>query len=314
MQDLQLYAIGCTAMCLLFAAVYRGAPLLPVGAGAGILLGADVAVVHWHATRLELLPWLAGGAVILGVVVWQASIHLGRNSRRDAAKRQTMVVWLTVMAAFLVPGVYIHRVVPHPDLPPALLLVAVGLPTILAVLAALGVVASTANERIGALPPWRLPLIVGVTAAALGVLSLLDSIEYNELPAPLVYLILLLPPTLAVPAAAVAIEAIRPASPSARRKPAGWLAYFALMMLLGWVSTIVIVILSFMSRIALPWLEYGMAYDGLPYVAGAFPIAAVIAALGGVLASQPRSPAITASESAGPPPSGQAPNPVLDSS
>jgi hypothetical protein len=290
MQDLQLYAIGCATLCLLFAAAYRGAPLLPAGTGAAVLLGADVVVVHWHATRPDLLPWLAGGAVLLGAVVWRASVHLGQRSRRDAASRRTMVVWLTVMAAFLVPGVYIHRLVPHPDPPPAVLMVAVGLPTILAVLAALGVVATTANPRVGAPPAWRLPLVVGVSAAAVGTLSFMDfSVSFW----PVIYLTLLLPPTLAVPAAALAIEAIRPPSP--RRRPAGWLGYLALMTLLGWVSTYVIVLLSFLSRMALPWLEYGMAYDGIPYVAGAFPIAAVVAGVGVAIASRPRQPAMAAS-------------------
>ena len=74
--------------------------------------------------------------------------------------------------------------------------------------------------------------------------------------------------------------------------------YLALMALLGWVSTYLIVLLSFLSRLALPWLEYGMAYDGIPYVAGAFPIAAVVAGVGAALASRPREPSPAAASPA----------------
>jgi hypothetical protein len=290
MQDLQLYAIGCAALCVLFAAAYRGAPVLPVLAGTVVLLVADVAVVHWHATRIELLPWLVGGVILLGAIVWAASVHLGRHSRRDADSRRAMVVRLTVMAAFLVPGIYIHRFVPRSGLPPAVLLVAVGLPTVLAVLAALGVTATSARETLRQQPPWRLPVTIGLGAGIVGTLSfidfgLLDSESMGLWP--LTYLSLVIAPMLAVPAAATAIEAIRPRRLSGPRRPAQWAGYIALMLLLGWVIAYITIIASFLGGPALPWLEYGAAYDGIPYVAGAFPVAALVALIAAGVVDRP---------------------------
>ena len=104
---------------------------------------------------------------------------------------------------------------------------------------------------------------------------------------PLIYLSLVIAPMLAVPAAAVAIEAIRPPRLSGPRRPAQWAGYLALMLLLGWVTTYITIIASFFGGLALPWLEYGAAYDGLPYVAGAFPVAALVGVIAAGLIDRP---------------------------
>ena len=171
-----------------------------------------------------------------------------------------------------------------------MLLVAVGLPTVLAVLAALGVMATSAREQLRQQPPWRLPVTVGFGAAIVGTLSLVDfGWLDSESPWlwPMIYLSLVIAPMLAVPAAAVAIEAIRPRRLSGPRRPAQWAGYLALMLLLGWVTTYITIIASFFGGLALPWLEYGAAYDGLPYVAGAFPVAALVAVIAAAVIDRP---------------------------
>ncbi len=139
MHELRLFAILCAALCVVLAAAYRGAPVLPALAGAAVLLAADVVAMRQGWLTLRALPLLAAGGVLAGMAAWWVANRWGRHGARGLVRGRGLVVSVTVLSAFLAPGIYIHRMAPHKQAPPAVLLVAVGLPTVLALLVGLGI-------------------------------------------------------------------------------------------------------------------------------------------------------------------------------
>ena len=83
------------------------------------------------------------------------------------------------------------------------------------------------------------------------------------------------------------------------------------MMMLGLVSAHLSVFVSIMSVVVLPWLRNGIGWDGVPYVMGAFLIAAVVATAGASLANRSRQPGVAASKQPSRSRSGHEPNPIL---
>ncbi|MFY1634230.1 hypothetical protein ACN27F_13270 [Solwaraspora sp. WMMB335] len=276
MHELQLTGIVCAALCLLIAAAYRGRPLLPTLAGSAVLVGVNMAVVRGGWTTPRLLPWLAAGGLVLGIVVWSVSTRPAVARRRPPARR--LVITITVLAAFLVPGGFYTRVYIVPDVsaPPVLLLVAVGLPTVLTIVAAMGVLATSSRQP--RRPFWRLPAAVALTTAIGGVLYY----QYSPEPTlngqrPMIdFLSTTVPLASAVPVAAWAIAAIRgrPASP---RRLGQHLLLAPPLLVVGLLVTPAIVIVGMvLSLLVLFPMEYGRAYDGVPYLPGAITVGLLI--------------------------------------
>jgi hypothetical protein len=268
MHELQLSGIVCAALCLLLAGAYRGRPLLPALAGSVVLLAGNIVVVREGWITPRLLPWLAAGGLLLGAAAWWATIRRGTG---PAPRPRKPVIAITVLAAFLVPGSFLPRFY-MPDgvpAPPVLLLVTLGLPTILTVLAGMGVLATSRRPPRG--PAWRLPAGLTLLVAAGGVLFYQDGL-LRLLPADnglAVLLIFAAPVALAVPVTVWTAAAIRARPRSARRlglrvllTPLLFAAGYPLAMATALIG-------STLARAVLFPMEYGRAYDGVPYVPGA---------------------------------------------
>ncbi|MDG4772961.1 hypothetical protein [Solwaraspora sp. WMMD792] len=272
MHELQLSGIVCAALCMLLAAAYRGRPLLPTLAGSAVLLGVNMAVVRGGWTTPRLLPWLAAGGIILGIAVWTASTNPA-VTRRPPRRPRRLVITITVLAAFLVPGGFLARLyLGDRQAPPVLLLVAVGLPTVLAIVAAMGVLATSSRQLSG--PYWRLPATFALLTAIGGVLY------YQYSPEPTLsgewlmvdYLSVTAAPGLAVPVAAWTIVAIRGRTASLRRLGQRMLLALPLFIvgILATPGTVTVGVV--LSLLVLFPMEYGRAYDGVPYLPGAIAV------------------------------------------
>lgn len=270
MHELQLFSIVCAALCLLYAAAYVGRPLLPVLAGSAVLLAANMVVVREEWTSPRLLPVLAGGGLLLGIAAWSASTWLGTGRGRPPRPRR-LVITITVLAAFLVPGIFLPRFYVREGVqaPPVVLLIVVGLPTILTVLAALGVLAT--SKRPPRRPFWRLPAALALLPAVGGVLFYQDAL-FALLPDggnPFVILIFAAPVALAVPVVVWTTAAIR-ARPASRWRLGLRLLLAPLLFAAGYpVAMATAQIGSILARALLFPMEYGRAYDGVPYLPGA---------------------------------------------
>jgi hypothetical protein len=246
-------------------------------------VAADIAVVRAGWTSLPLLPWLTAAALLLGTAAWWASLRLGRHGRAGPVRGRRLVIGVTVLAAFLAPGTYIHWYVPPIGVqtPPVVLSVVVGVPAMLAMLVGLGVAATA--RRPPTRPAWRMPADLVLTTAAVGVLLLTEPTRTLILPLadwhPEWFWFILGPPTLSVPLAAWTIAAIRRRAPLSRRRLALWAILALPLFAVGYPLARAAVFLGFDSRHLLPYMEYGQAYDGLPYVTGGFAIGLLIAAL-----------------------------------
>ncbi len=269
MHELQLSGIVCAALCLLFAAAYRGRPLLPVLGGSAVLLAVNMAVVRAGATNLRLLPWLAAGGLLLGVAVWWVATRNGPSAQHPHRPRR-LVITITVLAALLVPGSFFPRfyIVPGVQAPPVLLAVAVGLPTILTLVAAMGVLATSARPRRG--PAWLLPAGLALLPAVGGILYYQDGVLGFDPGEGLPTLLLFIAPlALSVPVVAWTIAAIR-ARPATPRRLALHVALTPLLLIVGYpVTMATLMAATIMARLLLFPMEYGRTYDGLVYVPGA---------------------------------------------
>jgi hypothetical protein len=280
MQELQVSAIVCAALCLLCAAAYRGRPVGPTVVGAAALVAVDMAVVRQGWTTSRLLPWLVAGGLIVGIAAWLASTRRLRPAHRP----QRLVITIAVLAAFLVPGSFFPRfyVVEGVQAPPVLLLVAVGLPTVLTLLAAMGVLATTRRARPG--PAWRRPVVLASLVAVGGVLLYQDGlIPFPTGDHPLGLLVFMGPLALAVPVAAWTIIAIhgRPA----RRGLHVLLAPPLLVggLVVGLVAAVATVVAATaLARLVLFPMEYGQTFDGLAYLPGAVVVGLAIGHLAAV--------------------------------
>jgi hypothetical protein len=269
MQELQLSCIVVAALCLLCAAAYRGRPLIPTLAGSATLLAVDMTVVRAGWTTPRLLVWLAAGGLIVGMAAWWTSTRPRTNRHRERDRRR-LVITITVLAAFLVPGSFFPRIYVSEGVqtPPVVLLVVVGLPTILTIIAAMGV--SAASNRPSRGPAWQLPTGLALLPAIGGVLyfrnnSFLDYIGQT----PLQFLIFMGPLVLAVPVAAWTISALRDRPLTARRLGPR-LLIIPLLFLAGLAAAYATIMASILvARLFLFPMEYGQTYDGLPYTPGA---------------------------------------------
>lgn len=273
MHELQLSSIICAALCLVYAAAYRGRPVLPAVTGAAVLLGVNMVVVREDWITPRLLPWLAGGGLLLGIAAWSAASWLAAGWGRPRRPRR-LVITITILAAFLVPGSFLPRFYVQEGLqaPPVLLLVVVGLPTVLTVLAGMGVLATTRRPRRG--PAWRLPAGLALLPAVGGVLFYQDGVS-RMLPDggnPFSLLVFAAPVALAVPVIVWTAAAIRARPASARRTGLRMLAAplllaagYPLAMITGQTGNV-------LSRTLLFPMEYGQTYDGIELVPGALVI------------------------------------------
>ncbi|MEH1130173.1 hypothetical protein [Micromonospora sp. CPCC 206061] len=287
MHELRLFAIVVAALSLLIAAAYRGAPLLPALGGAVVLLAVDtgVAAAGWDTPRA--LPVLAVAGLLVGAAAWRACAWFAARDRRGPARRRTLLLTVTVLAAFLAPGIYVGRIVPVPGVqtPPSVLLAAVGLPTALAVLAGLGVAALSPQSRLSA---WRVPCAAGSMALLAGLLFFLDGIPP---------LLGFAAPALNLPAAGLAWAAIhRPRLPRW-----GWVGVLPLAigagLPIGYGTIFASFVLSPVLRVP---LGYQLGFDGIPYVAGALLLGLVLARAGTRSDAAP-APVTTLPAPAGPP-------------
>jgi hypothetical protein len=287
MHELQLSGIVCAALCLLLAGAYRGRPLLPALAGSVVLLAGNMVVVRQDWITPRLLPWLAAAGLLLGAATWRATI---RRGTARAPRPRRLVIAITMLAAFLVPGSFFPRFY-VPDgvpAPPLLLLVAVGLPAILTVLTGMGVLATSRRPPRG--PAWRLPAGLTLLVAVGGVLFYQDGL-FRLLPAgdnPLAIVIFAAPIALAVPVTVWTAAAIRARPRSARRlglrvlaTPLLFAAGYPLAMATALVG-------STLARAVLFPMEYGRAYDGLPYVPGAIVVGLLVGWLTALRLDHPR--------------------------
>jgi hypothetical protein len=195
-----------------------------------------------------------------------------------------------MLAAFLVPGSFLPRFY-LPDgvpAPPVLLLVTVGLPTILTGLAGMGVLAT--SRRLPRGPAWRLPAGLALLVAAGGVLFYQDGL-FRLLPAgdnPFAILIFAAPVALAVPVAGWTAAAIRARPRSARRLGLRVLLT-PLLLVAGYPLALVTAqVGSTLARAVLFPMEYGRAYDGLPYVPGAIVVGLLVGWLAALRLDRPR--------------------------
>lgn len=286
MQELQLSCIVCAALCLLFAAAYRGRPLLPALAGTAVLLAVNMAVVRGGWTTPRLLPWLVGGGLILGALAWSAATRSRPDPhRRDRPRR--LVITITVLAAILIPGSFMARAYISPGLqaPPILLAVAVGLPTIWTLFAVLGVRATSARRR--TTPSWRLPAGLATLIAVGGTLYYQDSLIRYDPEGGTPFLMLIGPPALALPVAVWTITAIRarPASPTGLATRA---ILTTLLLVAGWQLTIATIMISgILARLVLFPMEYANTGDGLPLVPGTVALGLLLGAITGHRLTRP---------------------------
>lgn len=311
MQDLQMYAICCFAVCLAAAAAYRGASLLPALASPVVLLAATIGVIRsgWHTP--PALPWLAAGALLLTIAAWSATSHFGRYRQRPPERSRLLVRRLAVLAAFLIPGSYLHGVLlsDGPPVPPVALAVTVGLSTVLAVIASAAVTASSARTSIRTLPDttaaaWSLTVGAGVAVFGTAVFS------GAAMTAPATYpLMAAAPAALAVPAAVLAIAAIR--APGVSRAPGATgapetsraprpadtsrfrrsvvrriglglgrgLGLGVALLAAGYLALICGIVLAFGFGQLLPWLEYQQSYDPFGYLPGGVALGLLLAFL-----------------------------------
>jgi hypothetical protein len=263
MHELQLSTIVAAALCLVCAAAYRGRPLAPALAGAATLLAINMTVVNQDWAEPRLLPWLAGGGLILGQAAWLASTRPAA-AQRPLRHPRRLVITVTVLAAFLAPAGFLHRIyaVDRPA-PPSLLLVAVGLPALLAGLAAMGVLATSTCPPRG--PAWRLPAALTLATATGGVLYYRDGLIHDLAGHPALAILMIAPVAAAVPVAAWTIAAIHGRPPWRR-----WLLLTPPLMLAGLPVAFATIMGSFvLARLVLFPMEYGQTYDGLAYVPGA---------------------------------------------
>ncbi|WFE29424.1 hypothetical protein O7623_09645 [Solwaraspora sp. WMMD791] len=300
MQDLQMYAICCVAVCLAAAAAYRRASLLPALASPVVLLAATVGVIRsgWH--NPVALPWLAAGALLLMIAAWWATERLAPARRRTPERDRLLIARLAVLAAFLVPGNYLYGVFlsDGPPVPVAALTVAVGLSTVLAVVASAAVTASSARTSIRTLPEttaaaWS--LTVGASAAVFGTALFSGATTAS----PVSYVLLAVAPALTVPAAVLTIAAIR--APRSRRtpgagrvsRPAGTgrlrldvvrrvgsgMGLGVVLLTGGYVALICGIVLAFGIGQLLPWLEYQQSYEPFGYLPGGVALGLLLAFL-----------------------------------
>lgn len=197
MQELQLFAIVCAALCFLCAMAYRGRPVLPALGGSTVLIATTMTVVRAQWTTPRTLVFLALGGLLLGMAAWWASLRLAaRQGWRHRPRR--LVITVTVLAAVLIPGSFFPRIYAlGKAVPLSLLLVAVGLPTILMTLIVMGMRAT--SPRPWRTPAWLLPAILGIA----GILYYQDAFVPFLRPAlegPLAMVVFLLPLVLSVPA------------------------------------------------------------------------------------------------------------------
>jgi len=306
MQDLQMYAICCVAVCLAAAAAYRRASLLPALASPVVLLAATVGVIQsgWHTP--VALPWLAAGALLLTIAAWWATDRLAPTRRRTPERDRLLIARLAVLAAFLVPGNYIYGLFLRdgPPVPLVALAVTGGLSTVLAVVASAAVTASSARTSIRTLPEstaaaWSLTVGAGVAVFGTAVLS------GAVMSSPVSYPLLAVAPALAVPAAALTIAAIR--APRARRtlgvsrvteagrpsRPTGTIRFRlgvvrrvgggiglgVALLTGGYVALICGIVLAFGFGQLIPWLEYQQSYDPFGYLPGGVALGLLLAFL-----------------------------------
>jgi hypothetical protein len=281
MQELQLTAIVCAAICLLCAAAYRGRPLVPVLTGAAALLAVNMAVVRYDATTPRLLPWIGAAGLVVGIAAWWASHRPTAGPRRHDHGRR-LVVAVAVLAAFLVPGGLFPRayMVEGVQAPPVLLLVVVGLPTILTIVATMGVLATSA--RAPRTPTWRLPVLLGLVVAIAGTVYFQDGIVTSANP---VFLpIVALPLALGAPVAALTVSAITARPPASRL-----VLFLPLLGIAGLViGFVTVIVANVVARLALFPMEYGQTYDGLDFTPGAVVIGAIFGYLAGRLTRAPQ--------------------------
>jgi hypothetical protein len=188
-----------------------------------------------------------------------------------------------VLAAFLATGTYVHWYVPPAGVqtPPVVLLVVVGVPTVLAVLVGLGVSATGRRLRTG--PAWRMPADLALATATVGVLLFTEPIR--TLITPLVMadpgwtLLTLGPPALSVPMAGWTIATIQRRTPLSRRRLALWATLALPLLAAGYLLARAAIFFGVSSRHLLPYMEYGQAYDGLPYVTGGLATGLLVAAV-----------------------------------
>ncbi|MFV2124705.1 hypothetical protein ACFHWS_09175 [Micromonospora sp. LOL_013] len=307
MQDLQMYAICCVAVCLAAAAAYRRASLLPALASPVVLLAATVGVIQsgWHTP--VALPWLAAGALLLTIAAWWATDRLAPTRQRTPERDRLLIARLAVLAAFLVPGMYVYGVFlsDEPSVPPVALAVTIGLSTVLAIVASAAVTASSARTSIRTLPEttaaaWSLTVGAGVAVFGTAVLS------GDGTSSPVSYPLAAVAPALAVPAAALTIAAIR--APRARRTPevgrtprpadngrhsvgssgrrlavvrrvGGGIGLSVALLTTGYMALICGMILAFGFGQLIPWLEYQQSYDPIGYLPGGVALGLLLAFL-----------------------------------
>ncbi|WJK38042.1 hypothetical protein O7608_16045 [Solwaraspora sp. WMMA2056] len=289
MQDLQMYAICCVAVCLAAAAAYRRASLLPALASPVVLLAATVGVVRsgWHTP--VALPWLAAGALLLTIAAWWATDHLAPTRRRTPERDMLLIARLAVLAAFLVPGNYLYGVFlsDGPPVPVVALTVTVGLSTVLAIVASAAVTASSARTPIRTLPEttaaaWSLTVGAGAAVFSTALFSGATTAS------PVSYVLLAVAPALAVPAAALTIAAIRAPrvgrTPKAgrvtraRRVGAG-IGLGVVLLTAGYVALICGVVFALGVGQLIPWLEYQQSYDPIGYLPGGVALGLLLAFL-----------------------------------
>jgi hypothetical protein len=268
MHELQLSGIVCAALCLLCAAAYRGRPVLPALAGSATLLAVNMVVVREGWTTPRLLPWLAAGGLVVGAGAWWASRWL--TTRRPAGRPHRLLITITVLAAFLVPGSFFPRIYVQPGVqaPPVVLLVVVGLPTLLTMVAAMGVLATSRRPVRG--PAWRLPAGLALLTAAAGVLYYQDGVVHSPSGENLLGIYLFLAPfTLALPVVVWTIAAIR-GRPLSRRRLTRHALLLPLLLAVGYVLAVATAFAAeTLARLVLFPMEYGRTYDGIAYVPGA---------------------------------------------
>ena len=137
---------------------------------AAVLLVIDMVVVRLGLLRLWLLPWLIGTGLLLGLLAWRRAHRSPRTI--DPGRGRSLVVSVSVIAAFLVPSIHAGWTSQgyQPSTPPGLVLVAVGLPTLLASLAAFGITVTTRRQLPG--PLWTVPTLVCAVTAGVAALRL----------------------------------------------------------------------------------------------------------------------------------------------
>ncbi|MFY1651100.1 hypothetical protein ACN27J_09410 [Solwaraspora sp. WMMB762] len=317
MQDLQMYAICCVAVCLAAAAAYRRASLLPALASPVVLLAATVGVIQsgWHTP--VALPWLAAGALLLTIVAWWTTDRLAPTRRRTPERDRLLIARLAVLAAFLVPGMYVYGVFlsDEPSVPPVALTVTVGLSTVLAIVASAAVTASSARTSPRTLPEttaaaWSLTVGAGVAVFGTAVFGT-AVLSGDGMSSPVSYPLAAVAPALAVPAAALTIAAIR--APRARRalgvsrvteagrvsrsadngrhsvgsvrrlavvrRVGGGIGLGVALLTAGYVALICGMILAFGFGQLIPWLEYQQSYDPIGYLPGGVALGLLLAFL-----------------------------------